>query len=98
MRSICAFALLALATTGIAGGARAQTTPEQTMRQHHYGEIPSPTRHLGEITLRQNRLGKLRGPQGSLTMSSQTPYLGGTSVLRATKSPYKRSRHHRHWR
>jgi len=98
MRPICAFACLAFTATVMANSAQAQTTPEQTRHQRHYGEIPSPTEHLGEIRPRQNRLGTLRGPQGSLTQSSQMPYLGGTSVLRATKSPYKRSRHHRHRR
>jgi hypothetical protein len=100
MRPICAFAFLALATTVMTANAQAQTTPEQTAHQRHYGEIPSPTEHLGEIRPRQDRLGTLRGPQGSLTQSSQTPYLGGTAVMRATKNRAvpQRSRRHRHHR
>jgi len=95
MRPICAFACLAFATTVMANSAQAQTTPEQTLHQHHYGEIPSPTRHLGEIRPNQNRLGTLRGPQGSLIKPSPMPYLGGTSVIQATKKRQpKRFRHH----
>jgi hypothetical protein len=95
MRSICASALFALVATVMAAGAQAQTTPEQTLHQRHYGEIPSPTRHLGEIRPNQNRLGTLRGPQGSLIKPSPLPYLGGTSVMQATKKRQlpKRFRH-----
>jgi hypothetical protein len=86
MRPIWTIALL-LGATGMAAGAHAQTTPEQTAHRRHYGTIPSPTRHLGEIRPRQSRLGTLRGPQGSLVQSSQMPYLGSGFVMQATKKP-----------
>jgi hypothetical protein len=86
VRPIWTIALL-LAATGMAAGAHAQTTPEQTAHRRHYGTIPSPTRHLGEIRPRQSRLGTLRGPQGSLIQSSQMPYLGSGFVMQATKKP-----------
>jgi hypothetical protein len=88
MRRFCNFALLALAiTTAIAAGAQAQTTPEQTAHRRQYGTIPSPTRHLGEIRPRQDRLGTLRGPQGSLIQPSPMPYLGGGFIMQGTKQP-----------
>jgi hypothetical protein len=86
MRPIWTIALL-LGATGMAAGAHAQTTPEQTAHRRHYGTIPSPTRHLGEIRPRQSRLGTLRGPQGSLIQSSQMPYFGSGFVMQATKKP-----------
>jgi len=87
MRRICPFALLALMTAMVTVGAQAQTTPEQTAHRRHYGTIPSPTRHLGEIRPRLDRLGTLRGPQGSLIQSSPMPYIGSGFVMQVTKQP-----------
>ncbi|MDF2115364.1 hypothetical protein PY365_07275 [Roseiarcaceae bacterium H3SJ34-1] len=88
MRRICTFALHGLVmTTFMVAGAQAQTTPEQTAHRRHYGTIPSPTRHLGEIRPRQDRLGTLRGPQGSLIQPSPIPYFGSGFVMQATKKP-----------
>ena len=92
MRIVGTAALLVLATVVTAAGARAQTTPEQTLHRQtwhrrHYGAIPHPTRHLGEIRPRQDRLGTLRGPQGSLIRPSPTPYFGSGFVMQATKKP-----------
>jgi hypothetical protein len=91
MRRICAPALFAVITTVIttiiAAGAQAQTTPEQTAHRRQYGTIPSPTRHLGEIRPNQNRLGTLRGPQGSLIKPSPMPYLGGSYIMQGRKQP-----------
>jgi len=86
MRSICA-ALFAAVTAVMTTGVQAQTTPEQTAHRRHYGTIPSPTRHLGEIRPRQDRLGTLRGPQGSLIQPSPIPYIGGGFIMQGTKKP-----------
>jgi hypothetical protein len=87
MHSISSSALLAFALTVTAAGALAQTTPEQTAHRRHYGTIPSPTRHLGEIRPRLDRLGTLRGPQGSLIQPSPIPYIGSGFVMQVTKTP-----------
>jgi len=87
MHSISSSALLVFAMTVMTVGAQAQTTPEQTAHRRHYGTIPSPTRHLGEIRPRQDRLGTLRGPHGSLIQPSPIPYIGGGFIMQGTKKP-----------
>lgn len=86
MRPVCA-ALFAVISAVMATGVQAQTTPEQTAHRRQYGTIPSPTRHLGEIRPRQDRLGTLRGPQGSLIRPSPIPYIGGGFIMQGTKKP-----------
>ncbi|MDH7795915.1 MULTISPECIES: hypothetical protein [unclassified Beijerinckia] len=65
----------------------AQDLSAQYYYQRHYGEIPSPGKHLGEIRPNPKWLGKLRGPQGYLTppVSTVIPPIGGGFVMQAEK-------------
>lgn len=62
-----------------------QAASAQSYYQHHYGQIPSPSKHLGEIRPNQKWLGKLRGPHGYLTPQPALPPVGGGFTMQAQK-------------